>query len=248
MLTRDELERYDRQMVIRGFGREGQEKLKKAKVFIAGAGGLGSAVSTYLAVAGVGTIRIVDYDIVELSNLNRQILYWQDDIGRNKTDPASEKLKRLNPDIKIEAIKEMIIEANVSDLVADCDLIIDGMDNLPTRQLLNKTALQKNIPFIHGAVYGFEGRAMTVIPGETACLSCVYRAEVPRGRCPAVGATPAIIGCIQATEAIKYILGIGELLKNKLLLYDGLNMNFTELNVKKDPECKLCGQPVEGKK
>lgn len=155
MLTRGELERYERQITIRGFGKEGQEKLKKARVFIAGAGGLGSAVTIYLAVAGVGTIRIVDHDRVELSNLNRQILYWDEDIGRSKADSAAEKLKRMNSEVKIEAIKEMITEANISDLVADSDLIIDGMDNLPARYLLNKTALEKNIPFLHGAVYGF---------------------------------------------------------------------------------------------
>ena len=156
MLSKDELERYDRQIMIEGFGREGQEKLKRAKVVIAGGGGLGSPSALYLAAAGIGTIRIVDHGGVELSNLNRQILHWSGDIGRRKVASAAEKLKTLNPEIKIEAVDEMITEANVSQLVAGFDLVVDAMDNLPTRYLLNKAALEKNIPFFHGAVYGFE--------------------------------------------------------------------------------------------
>ncbi len=240
MLTTDELERYDRQIVIEGFGEEGQQKLKQAKVFIAGAGGLGSPVSMYLTTAGVGVIRIVDHDRVELSNLNRQVLHWDKDIGKRKVNSALEKLRQLNQGVEIEAIEKMITEANASQLVADSDLIVDAMDNLPTRYLLNKTALDKGIPLFHGAVYGFEGRVMTIIPGKTACLMCVYRGAAPEGKFPVVGATPAAIGCIQATEVIKYIVGIGELLTNRLLIYNGLNMKFTELKVKKDPNCKHC--------
>jgi len=240
MLTTDELERYDRQIMIEGFGEEGQEKLKRAKVFIAGAGGLGSPVSLYLLAAGVGVMRIVDHDRVELSNLNRQVLHWDEDIGKSKIDSALEKLKRLNQGVKIEAIEEMITETNVLQLVADFDLIVDAMDNLPTRYVLNKAALERNIPFFHGAVYGFEGRAMTIIPGQTACLRCLYGGVVPGEEFPVVGVTPAVIGCIQATEVIKYIVGIGELLTNRLLIYDGLNLKFTELKVKKDPNCEHC--------
>jgi molybdopterin/thiamine biosynthesis adenylyltransferase len=242
MLTREERERYDRQIRLYGFGEEGQEKLKRARVFIAGTGGLGSPASTYLAAAGVGTIRIVDQDKVELSNLNRQVLHWDENIGRGKADSAEAKLKKLNPGVKIEAIAETITEANVSQLVADSDLIVDAMDNLPTRYILNKTAIDKDIPFFHGAVYGFEGRAMTVIPGKTACLNCVYHGvTILEERFPVIGVTPAVIGCIQATEVIKYIVGLGELLTNKLLVYDALRMTFTELKVKKDPNCEHCG-------
>jgi molybdopterin/thiamine biosynthesis adenylyltransferase len=242
MLTREERERYDRQISLYGFGEEGQEKLKRAKVFMAGAGGLGSPASIYLAAAGVGTIRIVDQDKVELSNLNRQVLHWDENIGRRKADSAEAKLKKLNPGVKIEAIAQTITEANASQLVADSDLIVDAMDNLPTRYLLNKTAIEKDIPFFHGAVYGFEGRAMTIIPGKTACLNCVYHgATIPEERFPVIGVTPAVIGCIQATEVIKYIVGLGELLTNRLLTYDALRMTFTELKVKKDPNCKHCG-------
>ena len=249
MLTTNELERYDRQIMIRGLGEEGQEKLKRAKVIIAGGGGLGSPSSIYLAAAGVGTIRIVDHGSVELSNLNRQVLHWDEDIGRRKVASAAEKLKRLNPGVEIEAIEEVITEVNVSQLVADFDLIVDAMDNLPTRYLLNKAAIDKNIPFFHGAVYGFEGRAMTIIPGKSACLQCVYHGAVtPERKFPVVGVTPAVIGCIQAAEVIKYIAGIGELLTNRLLIYDGLNLKFTEFKVKKDPDCEHCGQLARNKK
>ena len=241
MLTPEERERYDRQLKIKEIGDDEQEKLKQAKVIIAGSGGLGSPAAIYLAAAGVGTIRIVDHDKVELSNLNRQILHWDKDIGRNKVDSAAEKLNQLNPRIKIEAVQETIDEANASRLVAGFDLIVDGLDNLPTRYLLNKAAIENDIPFIHGTVYGLEGRAMTIIPGKTACLKCVYRALIPPGKCPALGTVPAVIGCIQATEAIKYIMGIGKLLTNRLLIYDGLNMKFTELVTRRDPNCEHCG-------
>jgi len=241
MLTKGEMERYDRQIIVRGFGVEGQEKLKKARVFIAGAGGLGSAAATYLTAAGVGVIRLVDHDRVELSNLNRQVLHWDEDIGRSKVASAAEKLNQLNRGVEIEAIEEMITEANVSQLVAGFDLIVDAMDNLPTRYLLNKVAIEKNIPFFHGAVHGFEGRAITIIPGETACLRCVYRGVIPEDKFPVIGVTPAVIGCIQATEVIKYIVGVGQLLTNRLLVYDGLSMKFTEFRVKKDPNCEHCG-------
>ncbi len=241
MLTSEERERYERQIMIRGIGEEGQEKLKRAKVVIAGSGGLGSPVAIYLAVAGVGTLRIVDHDSIELSNLNRQVLHWDKDIGRNKADSATEKLRQLNRNVKIEAIAETINEANISRLVAGFDVIVDAMDNLPTRYLLNKAAIENHITFVHGAVYGFEGRAMTVIPGKTACLRCVYRGLIPQEKFPVIGVTPAVIGCIQATEVIKYVIGIGKLLTNRLLIYDGLNMKFTELAVKKDPNCEHCG-------
>jgi molybdopterin/thiamine biosynthesis adenylyltransferase len=242
MLTEKELERYARQIMIYGFGKEGQEKLKKAKVFIAGAGGLGSPVAIYLAAAGVGTLRLVDHDTVELSNLNRQVLHWDENIGSRKADSAQAKLQKMNRDIKIEAIAETITEANVSQLVAGADVIVDAMDNLPARYLLNRAAIKKGIPFCHGAVYGFEGRAMTVIPGKTACLNCVYHgATPPREEFPVIGVTPAVIGCVQATEVIKYLVGLGELLTNRMLAYDGMSMTFTELRVERDPRCEHCG-------
>jgi adenylyltransferase/sulfurtransferase len=242
MLTQRERERYDRQIMIRGFGEEGQERLKKARVLIAGAGGLGSPASLYLTAAGVGTIRIVDRDRVEVSNLNRQILHWDEDTGRRKVSSAREKLRRLNPGVTIEAVQEVISESTISELVEGCDAIVDAMDNLPARYLLNKMALEKKIAFFHGAVYGFEGRAMTIIPGMSACLRCVYRGVIPGEKFPVIGVAPAVIGAIQGAEVIKYLVGTGELLINKLLVYDGLNMAFTALRIKKDPRCAHCSQ------
>ncbi|MBA7507631.1 Sulfur carrier protein adenylyltransferase [subsurface metagenome] len=168
-------------------------------------------------------------------------MHWDNDIGRNKVDSAAEKLSQLNQGVQIEAVEETINEANISRLVAGFDLIVDAMDNLPTRYLLNKAAIENNIPFVHGAVYGFEGRAMTIIPGKTACLRCVYRGLIPQEKFPVIGVTPAVIGCIQATEVIKYITGIGKLLTNRLLVYNGLNMKFREFKVKKDLNCEHCG-------
>ncbi|MCD6266290.1 MAG: HesA/MoeB/ThiF family protein [Deltaproteobacteria bacterium] len=246
MLTKDELERYDRQIIIANIGEEGQEKLKRARVFIAGAGGLGSPAAIYLTAAGVGMIRVVDHDRVELSNLNRQVLHWDEDVGKKKAASATEKLKKINHEVKIEAIEETITDANVFQLIAGFDVIVDAMDNLPIRYLLNKAAIKKNIPFFHGAVSGFEGRAMTILPGITACLRCVYRGDLPKEKIPVIGVTPAVIGCIQATEVIKYIVGIGELLKNRLLIYDGLDMKFTAFKVKKDPQCEHCGHVSKG--
>ena len=242
MLADDELERYDRQILMPQIGIKGQEKIKQARVLIAGAGGLGSPVAFYLSAAGVGTIGIVDRDVVKLSNLNRQIMYRERDVGKAKAISATERLKELNRGIIVKAINETITEANVSQILTDFDMVIDATDNLPTRYLLNKAILRKGIPFFHGAVYGFEGRAMTIIPGETACLRCVCRGVLPTKKSPILGTTPAVIGCIQATEAIKYIVGAGELLKNRLLIYDGLSMSFTELEVKRDPHCEHCGE------
>lgn len=238
MLSKRELARYKRQILIPEWTQSGQENLKKARILVAGAGGLGSAILTYLAVAGVGEIRVIDGDIVELSNLNRQVLHSDKDIGRSKVDSAKEKLEALNPDISVEAIKEIITKDNVFELVGDYP-IVDAMDNLPTRLLLNRVAVKKNLPLFHGAVYGFEGRATTVIPGKTACLRCLYQGVIP-GKTPVVGVTPAVIGCIQATEVIKYILGTGELLADRLLIYDGLSMRFSEVKLKKDPNCSEC--------
>ena len=241
MLSPNERARYDRQLGLRGFGEQGQEKLKKAKVVVAGAGGLGSASLTYLAEAGVGTIRIIDCDTVEISNLNRQILHWHEDIGRRKVDSASEKLGKLNPKIDIEPVHEKITGSNVSQLIDGFHLIVDAVDNLPARYSLNHEAIRRSIPFFHGAISEFEGRVMTIIPGETACLHCLYRGRVPKGKMPVVGVIPAVIGNIQATEVIKHILGIGKLLTDRLLVFDGLQSVFSEFKVLKNPECSACG-------
>jgi adenylyltransferase/sulfurtransferase len=245
MLTPSERERYDRQIMIEEIGQVGQEKLKRSRVVIAGAGGLGSPIALYLTAAGIGMIRIIDHDQVVLSNLNRQILHWEEDIGRKKVDSAKRKLRDLNSAVEIEAIAETITEGNVSQLVNGCDVIVDAMDNLPTRYILNRFAIGENIPFFHGAVNGFEGRAMTIIPKrETACLRCMYRGPVPQEKFPVIGVTPAVIGCIQATEVIKYLVGIGKLLTNRLLIFNGLEVTFSEFKVSKNPNCDHCGSLV----
>ena len=244
MLTPEERQRYDRQIMIPGIGETGQEKLKKARVVIAGSGGLGSPISLYLAAAGVGTLCVIDDDKVELSNLNRQILHWDKDIGKEKTKSAHDKLTKLNKNINIETINATIDKTNVFTLVAGCDVIVDAMDNMPTRYLLNKAAIKHKIPFVHGAVSGLEGRAMTVIPGKTACIKCLYHAAPRKTKFPVLGTTPGIIGAIQATEVIKYLTGIGMLLTDRLLIYDGLNMKFTELSVVRNNNCEDCGNSV----
>jgi adenylyltransferase/sulfurtransferase len=240
MLTGEELNRYSRQIMIPQIGEKGQEKLKRAKVFIAGVGGLGSPVSIYLTAAGVGHLRMVDHDRVDLTNLNRQVVHWSGDVGKRKVESAQEKLNKLNPNVTVETLSVTISEENASELITGFDLIVDAMDNLPTRYLLNKKAIEHGIPFFHGAVNGFEGRAMTVIPGKTACLRCLYRGPVPESKFPVIGVTPAVIGCIQAMEVIKYLVGSGELLGNRLLAYDGLNLKFTEFKVQRNPQCEHC--------
>lgn len=238
MLTQNDLKRYRRQLIIPEWGEEGQEKLKSAKVVVAGAGGLGSAVLTYLVVAGVGKIRTIDNDKVELSNLNRQMLHATEGIGKGKAYSAKERLQALNPNVEIEAVSDAISEENVFDLVGDLP-IVDALDNLDTRLLLNKVSVKQKIPLFHGAVYEFEGRATTLIPGLTPCLQCLYTGSLS-GEVPVVGVTPGVIGCVQATEVIKYILGIGELLTNRLFTYYGLSMKFGEIKLKRDPNCEVC--------
>jgi molybdopterin/thiamine biosynthesis adenylyltransferase len=241
MLDIKELQRYDRQMLIPEIGESGQELLKKAKVFIAGAGGLGSPISIYLAAAGIGKIRLVDCDVVDETNLNRQVLHWEKDVGRRKVESASEKLKNLNPYVSIEPVADVITAANVSKLIEGFDAVVDAMDNLETRYLLNKTAVDRQIPFFHGAVRGFEGRVMTILPGKSACLRCMHQREVPKEKFPVIGTSPGIIGMIQATEVVKYFVGTGRLLTNRILHYDGLEAKFMEFTVKRNPDCDHCG-------
>jgi len=240
MLSKEELQRYARQIAISGFGKEGQEKLSNAKVVIAGVGGLGSPISIYLAAAGIGNIRLIDHDNVDLGNLNRQILYHEQDIGKRKVSSARAKLESLNSTIVIEDINESITEDTVFDLVGDNDLIIDAMDNFPARRLLNRVAINKGIPLFHGAIHGFEGSVTSIIPGVTPCLSCLYKNDPKQTSPPVIGVAPAVIGCIQATEVIKYLIGIGELLTNRLLIYDGLSLEFMELAIARDPDCQEC--------
>ncbi len=242
MFSERERERYKRQMIL--FGDEGQERLKKAHIFIAGAGGLGSPVSMYLAVAGIGTITIVDMDVVDQTNLNRQILHFERDIGRKKTVSAAEKLREINPDITVHAIDVKIDETNAAPLVGGAHGIVDAMDNYPTRYLLNEVAIAKNIPLFHGGIRGFYGQATTILPGITPCLKCIFPKAPPREVFPVVGVTPGIIGIVQANEVIKYLLRSGELLTNRLFIWDGMQSRAEECVVERNPDCKACSGVV----
>lgn len=241
MLTEEDRKRYHRQMLIAGWGEAGQERLKSATVFVAGAGGLGSPVSMYLAVAGIGRLRLCDFDSPELSNLNRQILHNDSRIGTNKALSGKRTLEELNPSIQIEAITEKIEASNVDELVGDAAIIADCMDNFPTRFLLNQCALRKGLPLVHASVWGMEGKLTFLQPPDTACLQCIFPVAPPKEVFPVLGATPGAIGCLEAMEVIKYLTGTGELLKNRMLVWSGLDMDFEVFPVRRNPQCPVCG-------
>jgi len=240
MLSPRELERYARQVML--FGEEGQERLKASTIFIAGAGGLGSPVSIYLAVAGVGTLILVDNDIVDRTNLNRQILHFERDIGKRKTASAGEKLQALNPDIEVKVIDATIDAGSIDRLIGNADGIVDAVDNFPTRYLLNEKAVAGNIPFFHGAIRGLCGQVTTILPGKTACLRCIFPDPPPGEVSPVVGTTPGLIAMVQATEVLKYVVGSGELLANRLFLWDGMRACVDEIALEQDPSCNVCGE------
>lgn len=241
MFSEEEIKRYNRQMLMDGWGKETQKKLKKSTVFIAGAGGLGSPVSIYLAVAGIGNIRICDFDSPDWSNLNRQILHNHNRIGTNKAVSAKKTLEELNPDIKVTAFTDKIVAENVDKLVGDADLILDCMDNFPTRFLLNESAIRKKIPLVFGSIWGMEGRLSFIKSPETPCLKCIYPEAPPSEVFPVVGATPGVIGSLQALEVIKYLTGVGENLKGKLMVWNGTKAEFKNYKAYKDPACTACG-------
>lgn len=243
MLTSDEQKRYSRQIML--FGEEGQEKLKQATIFIAGAGGLGSPIALYLAAAGIGKIIIADNDLVELSNLNRQIIHSTPDIGERKIESARQKMDAINPGIIIEGHHGTIDSENISTLIKDTDGIVDAMDNFETRYILNKAAYEKKIPLFHGGIHGFSGQATTIIPGRTACLRCIFPHAPPKETFPVLGTTAGFIGVLQANEVIKYLIGTGELLENRLLLWDGERAELDTIEVEKNPSCPICGNNGE---
>ncbi len=216
--------------------------MKNSRVFLAGLGGLGSPAAIYLAVAGIGTIKIADNDKVELSNLNRQILHYERDTGRKKVDSAVEKLRLLNPDIKIECFSDTINENNILKLTRGCNLIIDAMDNFPARYLLNEAAIVHRIPFIHAAIRGMEGRITTIIPGRTACLRCTFPEAPPSEVFPVLGATAGVIAMLEAVEAVKLLASFGKPLLNRILIYDGEQMKFEEIAIKRNAKCQTCGK------
>jgi len=242
-LSKEELERYDRQIMIHNWGKGGQLKLKSAKVVIAGAGGLGNPASIYLAAAGVGRILNIDNDVYELSNLNRQILGWQNDIGRPKVEAAKEKLRALNPDIEVEAVNTEITAENVCDLIRGSDVVVDAMDNWKTRFDLNSGCVECRIPLVHAGIHGLSGQITTIVPGEGPCLLCIIPRTPPEIRpFPVLGATPGLFAMLQTMEVIKLILGLGKPLVGRLLLFSGEDMSFNVVQVSRNPECPVCGE------
>jgi len=241
-LKASEFERYGRQIMIRGFGEKGQRKLKEAKVLVAGAGGLGCPASLYLAAAGVGNLIIVDDDKVELSNLNRQILHWSNDVGRDKSFSAAEKLKLLNPEIRVVARSEAVARENSSKLVRGCSAVVDGMDNWSTRYILNEACVKERIPFVHAGIYGLYGQITTIMPGEGPCLQCIIPKTPSEVKgFPVLGTTPGTLGLLEALETIKLITGVGKPLVGRLLSVDGEDVNFQMVKVERNPRCPVCG-------
>ena len=241
-LTSNELERYDRQIRMRNWGEQGQLKLKKARVMVAGAGGLGCPISLYLAAAGVGYLAVVDKEKVELSNLNRQVLHWSSDVGRLKSVSVVEKLRQLNPEVDVEAIPEAITRDNAQDLVRGFTVVVDGMDNWETRFILNQACVKQNVPFVHGGVHSLYGQVTTILPGKGPCLRCILPKNPPEEeRFPILGATAGILGLMEALETIKIITGIGEMLVGRMLCFDGENASFTIIRVERKLDCPVCG-------
>jgi molybdopterin/thiamine biosynthesis adenylyltransferase len=241
MLSGRERSRYTRQLMIHGWGEEGQERVKKSTVFIAGAGGLGSPVSMYLAAAGVGHILLCDCDSLELSNLNRQILHSDQRIGLNKALSGKMTLNQLNPEIEVTAISDRIDADNVARLTEGAQVILDCVDSFPTRFVLNEHAARVGIPMVHGSIYGLEGRVTFIHSPDTPCLACLYGDSPPQEVCPVVGPIPGIVGTIQAMEALKYLTGLGSNLAGRLLTFDGDEMGFREYKTTRAQDCSICG-------
>jgi len=241
-LSSDEVLRYHRQVILSEIGEQGQERLKHARVFLAGLGGLGSVSALYLAAAGIGHLRVVDKDRVELGNLNRQLLHFTGDIGSTKAESAEGKLQELNPHCRVEAIHETITTENGNRLVGNAQIIVDGTDNVDTRRILNHISLKKRIPFVMGGVDGLTGMMTTFIPGRTPCFECLFP-EKPSTKGPpgVLGALPGIIGSIQALVSIKFLVGLTHgLLESRLLYVDGLSLNFKTIELGENSRCRVC--------
>src|SRR5437867_4036829 len=246
-LNNDEILRYSRHLIMPEVGMEGQLKLKAAKVLCIGAGGLGSPLALYLGAAGVGTLGIVDFDVVDYTNLQRQIIHSTADVGRPKLDSAAEKLKAMNPFLNIRKFNTRLSSDNAIELFKEFDIIADGTDNFPTRYLVNDACVLTGKPNVYGSIFRFEGQASVFAMEEGPCYRCLYPEPPPPGLVPScaeggvLGILPGLVGVIQATEAIKLILGIGEPLIGRFLIYDALRMRFRERKLRKDPECPVCG-------
>lgn len=246
-LTDTQIERYSRHILLSGVGGKGQERLLAGRVLIVGAGGLGSPVAMYLAAAGVGTLGIVDDDVVDLSNLQRQVLHGTADVGRSKVDSARETLAALNPDVTVRGHNLRFDAAHAADLIADYDLVVDGTDNFDSKFLIADACHFGKKPYVHAGVLRYEGQLITVLPGQTTCYRCIFQSPPPVGAVPTcaeagvLGVLPGVMGGLQATEALKYLLGQGDLLTDALLVYDALALSFRRVTVRRNPRCPLCG-------
>jgi molybdopterin/thiamine biosynthesis adenylyltransferase/rhodanese-related sulfurtransferase len=250
-LTDEQRERYSRHMLVPEIGPAGQQKLLDAKVLLLGAGGLGSPTALYLAAAGVGTIGIVDDDVVDLSNLQRQVIHTTDRIGVPKVDSAEITMKALNPDVNVVKYETRIDASNIMEIIDGYDVIVDGVDNFPTRYLLNDATVRLKIPVVSASILGFDGQLSVFAPYEGPCYRCLYPVPPPAELAPSCGANgvlgvlPGTMGLLQATEVVKLIIGAGEPLIGRLLLYEALGATFTELKVRRDPECAICSREPE---
>jgi molybdopterin/thiamine biosynthesis adenylyltransferase len=247
--TEDQVLRYSRHIILQGIGAAGQRKLLDAKVLCVGAGGLGSPIAMYLAAAGVGTLGIVDFDRVDLTNLQRQLLHDTDDVGRPKVESAVERLRGINPTIEVLPFDTLLTSDNAFEIIEPFDVVIDGSDNFPVRYLVNDACQLLGKPLVYGSIYQFEGQASVFLPGpETPCYRCLFPHPPPPGAVPSCaeagvfGVLPGIVGSIQAVEAIKFITGMGTPLVGRLLLFDALDMDFTTVKLRWDPECPVCGK------
>jgi len=247
VLSAQEVARYSRHLIMPEVGMEGQKKLKAAGVLLIGAGGLGSPLGLYLAAAGVGRIGIVDFDVVDFSNLQRQVLHGTSDVGRPKLHSAKDKLAAINPEVKLDLYETRLSSANALELFKPYDIIIDGTDNFPTRYLVNDACVLLKKPNIYGSIFRFDGQASVFAPPRGPCYRCLYPEPPPPGEVPScaeggvLGILPGLVGCIQATEAVKLILGTGSPLIGRLLLYDALQMSFQEFKIRRNPRCPMCG-------
>lgn len=245
--TEEQLERYSRHIILQDVGVEGQQKIMAGKVLIIGAGGLGAPAALYLAAAGIGTIGLVDADRVELSNLQRQVIHFTPDVGKPKVISAKEKIEAINPDARVVVYQERALAKNILGIIEDqdYDFIIDGTDNFPAKFLINDACVMARKPFSHGGILRFDGQTMTYAPGN-ACYRCVFENPPPLNAVPScsqagiLGAVAGMLGTIQAAEALKFLIGRGELLTNRLLIFNALNMNFRSVGVRRNPQCPVC--------
>ncbi len=244
--SEEQIERYSRHIILADVGPEGQEAIMNGKVLIIGVGGLGSPAAFYLAAAGVGTIGLIDGDIVDLTNLQRQIIHATPDLNKAKVISAKEKIEKLNPDVNTIVYQKLITSENIIEIIKDYDFVIDGTDNFPTKFLINDACVFIQKPFSHGGILRFDGQTMTYTPGN-ACYRCVFNGPPPKDAVPScsqagiLGSIAGILGTIQATEALKYLIGIGDLLTNRMLIFDALNMNFNTVKFKRNMDCPVCG-------